>query len=65
MKNSFREMSFEELVLKRDELRSKLHSIKVKKTMGQLGNPLEIRSIRRQLARVLTRIYNFVDSEGK
>ena len=63
MKNSFNEMTFAELVLKRDELRKKMHELRTKKVMGQVSNPLEIRTIRRQIARVLTRMYNFDDSQ--
>ncbi len=63
MKNSFAEMTFEELVLKRDELRKKNHELRVKKVMGQINNPLELRTVRRQLARVLTRMYNFDHSQ--
>ncbi len=63
MKHNFADMTFEELVLKRDDLRKKRHDLMIKKSLGQLNNPLEIRIIRRQLARVLCRLYNFVDKE--
>ncbi|MEK6709538.1 MAG: 50S ribosomal protein L29 [Nitrospinota bacterium] len=49
-----RELSPEELALKERELRRELFNLKFRKATGQLGNTAQIRSIRRDLARVLT-----------
>lgn len=60
MKNSFSEMKFEELVVKRDELRRKLHDLRVQIVIGQVVNTVEKRNLRRQIARLNTRIYNTI-----
>lgn len=58
MKNSYAELTFEELVAKRDELRRKFFDARVNKVVGHMDNPLELRMLRRQIARVNTRIAN-------
>ena len=63
MKNSFVDMTFEELVAKREELQRKLHDIRAKIIMGQVNNTVEKRNLRRQIARLNTRIYAVVATE--
>lgn len=58
MKNSFADMTFEELIVKRDELRRKLHDLRAQIILGQVNNTVEKRNVRRQIARLNTRIYN-------
>lgn len=65
MKNSFAEMSFEELIVKRDEVRRKLHELRAQIIMGQMNNTVEKRNLRRQIARLNTRIYNIIEVESK
>lgn len=64
MKDNFKEMTLDEMIVKREELRRKLHDMRAKLVVGQLGNPVEIRIIKRNIARLNTRIYNY-DVEEK
>ncbi len=64
MKNSFVDMSFEELIVKRDEVRRKLHELRAQIIMGQVNNTVEKRNLRRQIARLNTRIYNIIEVES-
>tara|TARA_B100000614_G_C14479473_1_gene466080 strand:- start:641 stop:853 length:213 start_codon:yes stop_codon:yes gene_type:complete len=61
MKNSFRDLTFEELVAKREELRRKYLDARMNKVVGHVENPLEVRTLRRQVARLNTLIYNHAD----
>ncbi len=61
MKHSFSELTFEELVIKKEELTNKIQELRFKKATGQLNNPIEIRTLRRSIARIITRLYNLVD----
>ncbi len=52
--NELREMNLEELKAEENRLGEELFNFKVRKSMGQLENPLQIRLSRRNLARVKT-----------
>lgn len=56
MKNSFSELKLDELFAKRDELRKKYFDLRFQLVVGHVENPLEKRNLRRQIARVETRI---------
>jgi len=56
MKNSFKELKLEELLAKREELRKKYFDLRFQMVVGHVENPLERRNIRRQIARIETRI---------
>ncbi len=56
MKNSFKEMKLEELVAKREELAKKLFDLRFQMVIGHVENPLQKRVLRRQIARINTRI---------
>ncbi len=58
MKNSFKNMTFAELIAKREELIKKLYDLRVQLVVGQVSNALEKRMLRRQIARLHTLIYN-------
>lgn len=60
MKDSFNELTLDEMIVKRESLRRHLHDIRVKRTVGQINNPVELRTTRRKIARLNSRIYNFV-----
>jgi large subunit ribosomal protein L29 len=58
MKTSeLRELGKEELEKKADELRRELLSARIAKANQQLKNPLKVREIRREIARILTIIH--------
>lgn len=56
MKNSFRDLTYEELLTKREELNEKYRNIRFNMVIGHVENPLERRTVRRQIARVNTLI---------
>lgn len=57
MKNSFKELKYEELLVKREELRKKYMDLRFKMVIGHVENPLEKRNMRRQIARLNTLIH--------
>ncbi|MHB0897621.1 MAG: 50S ribosomal protein L29 [Spirochaetales bacterium] len=56
MKNSFKELKFEELLAKRIDLRKKYFDLRFQMVVGHVENPLERRNLRRQIARAETLI---------
>ena len=61
MRDSFRDLTFEELVAKREELNRKYLDARIDKVVGHVENPLEVRTLRRKIARLNTLIYNHAD----
>jgi len=56
MKNSFKNLSFQELKVKRDELTKKYMNFRFQMVIGHVDNPLQKRIMRRQIARLNTLI---------
>ena len=56
MKNSFKNLSFAELKVKRDEISRKYMDYRFQMVIGHVDNPLQKRTLRRQLARLNTLI---------
>ena len=56
MKNSFKNLSFQELKAKRDELSRKYMDFRFQMVVGHVDNPLQKRELRRQIARLNTLI---------
>lgn len=54
---SYKELSYKELVAKRDELRRELVNLRMQKVLGHLDNPMALRNTRRNIARLNTRIH--------
>ncbi|PKL24296.1 MAG: 50S ribosomal protein L29 [Spirochaetae bacterium HGW-Spirochaetae-3] len=65
MKNSFKELKLEELVAKREELRKKYFDLRFQMVIGHVENPLQKRTMRRQIARLNTLICERERSAGK
>jgi large subunit ribosomal protein L29 len=63
MRDSFREMTFEELFQKREELKKKYRDLRFNMVVGHVDNPLEKRELRRKIARLNTLIFNY-DTEN-
>lgn len=61
MRNTFRDLTFEELVAKREELRRKYFDVRMNTIIGHVENPVQKRTLRRQIARLNTMIYNHPD----
>ncbi len=59
MKNSFKKLSYDELVAKRDELRKSYLQMRIDKVLGHVDNPLQVRNARRQIARLNTMIQEY------
>jgi large subunit ribosomal protein L29 len=56
MKNSFKNLAFSELTVKRDELNKKYMELRFQLVIGHVDNPLQKRTLRRQIARLNTLI---------
>jgi large subunit ribosomal protein L29 len=53
-KEDLKELSIPELEVKISNLKEELFDLKVRKSAGQLANPLPLRQLRREIARVKT-----------
>ncbi len=51
---SIRDMTREEIIQKREEFKEELFNLNMRKSMKELDNPLKLRTIRRDLARIET-----------
>lgn len=49
-----RDLSSDELQTKETELRDQVFKLRFQKTLGQLENPLKIRNLKREIARIRT-----------
>ena len=56
MKNSFKNLSFAELKVKKEELSRKYMDFRFQLVIGHVDNPLQKRILRRQIARLNTLI---------
>jgi large subunit ribosomal protein L29 len=65
MKNSFKNLTFPELKAKRDELKKKYMELRFQVVIGHVDNPLEVRTMRRQIARLNTLIRENELAEAK
>jgi large subunit ribosomal protein L29 len=65
MKNSFKNLSFPELKVKREELNRKYMEFRFQAVIGHVENPLQKRSMRRQIARLNTLIRQHEIEEQK
>jgi large subunit ribosomal protein L29 len=65
MKNSFKNLTYQELKAKRDELKKKHMEIRFKLVIGHVDNPLQKRTMRRQIARLNTLIHAHEAAEQK
>ncbi len=57
MKQTFNDLTLDELVAKREELSGKMRDLRFEMVMGHVENPLEKRTLRRQIARLNTMIH--------
>jgi large subunit ribosomal protein L29 len=61
MKNQFKDLTFEELLNKREELKKAYRDLRFNMVVGHVDNPLRKRTLRRDIARLNTMIYNHPD----
>jgi large subunit ribosomal protein L29 len=59
MKNSFKELTYPELLAKREELRKQYNDLCANMIIGHVDNPLSKRTARRRLGRVNTILHEF------
>jgi large subunit ribosomal protein L29 len=59
MKNSFKDLTYSELVAKKDELHKEFLNLRMNKVLGHVENPLRLRTIKREIARVNTIIHEY------
>jgi len=57
VKHSFKNLTYPELKAKRDELKKKFMEFRFKIVIGHVDNPLQKRTMRRQIARLNTLIH--------
>ena len=65
MKNSFKNLSLPELKVKREEIKKKYMEFRFKIVIGHVDNPLQRRTMRRQIARLNTLIREHEIAEQK
>ncbi|MGE5894242.1 MAG: 50S ribosomal protein L29 [bacterium] len=49
-----RNLSVDELKVKEDDLRKELFNLKFQSVTGEIQNPMRIRAVRKEIARILT-----------
>lgn len=49
-----RDMTREEILLRKEELEKEIFNLKIRQATKQIDNPLRIRTLRRELARIIT-----------
>ena len=59
MKDSFNDLTYEELQNKHADLRKQYRDLRFDRVLGHVDNPLSIRTFRRKLARVRTIIHEY------
>ena len=59
MKDSLNDLTYDELLVKKEELSRKLLDVRINKVMGHIENPLELRIIHRTIARLNTIIHEY------
>jgi large subunit ribosomal protein L29 len=59
MKDSYKELTVEELTVKREELKKQYNDARFNAIIGHVDNPLAERTLRRRLARAYTLIREF------
>lgn len=64
MKDTFKELTFKELVQKREDLKKEYMDLRFKMVVGHVDNPLQKRNLRRKIARLNNLIYNHADVAG-
>ena len=57
MRKSYKDLSYKEMVAERDKLSKELLNIRIKRVLGHVENPVSLRTTRRDIARLNTRIH--------
>ena len=59
MRDSYNDLTYNELLTKKEELTRRFREVRFDKVVGHLENPLELRTIRKKIARVNTIIHEY------
>ena len=59
MKNSYNDLTLDELAAKKEKLHKEYFDLRMGRVLGHVENPLAVRTIRRNIARVNTRIREY------
>ncbi len=59
MKDSFNDLTYNELLNKREELKKQYRDIRFNMVIGHVDNPLQKRVLRRKIARINTIIHEY------
>ncbi len=59
MKDSFKDLTYNELLNKREELKKQYRDLRFNMVIGHVDNPLEKRVLRRKIARLNTIIHEY------
>ena len=59
MKDSFKDLTYKELITKREELTKQFRDIRFDMVVGHIDNPLQKRGLRRKIARLNTIIHEY------
>lgn len=54
---SYKDLSYKELLAKKDELSKKLVELRMNKVLGHLENPMETKLVKKDIARLNTQIH--------
>ena len=59
MKDSFNDLAYGELLMRRDELRKQYRDVRFNLVVGHVDNPLQLRTLKRKLARLNTIVHEY------
>lgn len=59
MKNSYNDLTLDELAAKKEKLHKEYFDLRMGRVLGHVENPLAVRTVRRNIARVNTRIREY------
>ena len=59
MKDAYKDLTYNELLTKREELKVKYRNLRFNMVLGHVDNPLEKRTVRRKMARLNTLIHEY------
>jgi large subunit ribosomal protein L29 len=59
MKDSFNDLTFQELLTKREELKKQYRDLRFDLVLRHVDNPLQKRTLRRKIARINTIIHEY------
>ncbi len=65
MKQTFNDLTLDELRAKREELTGKMRDLRFEMVMGHVENPMEKKNVRRQIARLNTMIHEYETGNRK